>query len=68
MTVQVITPASGAVTLTVPWGDGTEILTAGEFVSVPPGSALESAIGLPNMTPATAQQLASAANGCGGWS
>ena len=39
----------------------------GEFVSVPPGSALESAIGLPNMTPATAQQLASAANGCGGW-
>ena len=40
---------------------------AGEFVSVPPGSALESAIGLPNMTPATAQQLASAANGCGGW-
>jgi len=51
----------------VPWGDGTAIYQAGQLVDVPPGSALESAIGLPNMTPATAQQLASAANGCGGW-
>ena len=45
MTVQVITPASGAVTLSFAWGSGTAIYTAGEFVSVPPGSTLEAATG-----------------------
>lgn len=66
MTVQVITPASGAVTLTVPWDGGTAWYQAGDLVSVPPGSALDQAISLANMTAATAQQLASAANGTGG--
>ncbi len=50
----------------MPWDEGTAIYQAGDFVSVPPGSALESAIGLSNMTPATAAQLASGANGTGG--
>ena len=59
MTVQQMTPASGALSLAFPWGDGTADLTAGELlVSVPPGSALEAAIGLANMTPLTGQQLA----------
>ena len=66
MTVQQITPASGALTLTIPWGDGTAIYTAGDLVSVPPGSALETAIGLANMTPLSGQQLATAANGGAG--
>ena len=66
MTVQQITPASGALSLTIPWGDGTAIYTAGDLVSVPPGSALEAAIGLPNMTPLTGAQLATAANGGAG--
>lgn len=66
MTVQQITPASGALSLSVPWGDGTAIYTAGDLVSVPPGSALEAAIGLANMTPLNSQQLADAAAGSGG--
>ncbi len=66
MTVQQITPASGALSLSVPWGDGTAIYTAGDLVSVPPGSALEAAIGLSNMTPLNAAQLATAANGGAG--
>jgi hypothetical protein len=66
MTVQQITPASGALSLTIPWGDGTAIYTAGDLVSVPPGSALEAAIGLANMTPLNAAQLADAANGGAG--
>ena len=30
MTVRIVTPASGALSLTFAWGDGTEILTAGD--------------------------------------
>lgn len=66
MTVQQITPASGALSMSIPWGDGTAIYQAGDLVSVPPGSALEAAIGLANMTPLTGQQLATAANGGAG--
>ena len=67
MTVQQITPASGALTMTIPWDEGEQILQAGQVLSVPPGSALESTIGLANMTPLTGQELASNVNGTGGW-
>lgn len=66
MTVRTVTPASGALSMSFAWGDGTEILQAGQLIDVDPGSALETAIGLANMTPLSGQQLATAANGGAG--
>ena len=66
MTVRTVTPADGSVSMSFPWGDGEEILTAGELIDVEPGGALESAIGVINLTPLNAQQLADAANGGAG--
>ena len=61
-----MTPASGAAYLSFPYGDGVENLTAGQLIDVDPGSALETAIGVANLTPLTGQQLATAANGGAG--
>lgn len=66
MTVRTVTPASGALYLSFSYGDGTEILTAGQVLDVEPGSAIEAAIGVANMTPLSGQQLATAANGGAG--
>lgn len=44
MTVRTVTPASGALSMSFAWGDGTEILQAGQLIDVDPGSALETAI------------------------
>ncbi len=66
MTVRTVTPASGALSMSFAWGDGTEILSAGQLLDLDPGSALETAIGLPNLTPLNASQLATAANGGSG--
>ena len=45
MTIRTVTPASGALYLAFPWDGGTASLTAGTVLDVPPGSALETAIG-----------------------
>jgi hypothetical protein len=66
MTVRIVSPASGAVSLSFAYGESTEILTAGELIDVPPGSALEDAIGTGNLTVPTAKQLSDAANGGAG--
>lgn len=66
MTVRTVTPASGVLSMSFVWGDGEEILQAGELIDVEPGSALETAIGVTNLTPLTGQQLADAANGGAG--
>jgi hypothetical protein len=66
VSVRIVIPADGTSLVTFPYGDGTEILPAGQFINVPPGSALETAIGVSNLTVPTAQQLASAANGGAG--
>ena len=66
MTVRIVTPASGANYLQFAYGDGTEILTAGQLIDVDPGSALETAIGVANLTLPTAQVLSTAANGGAG--
>jgi hypothetical protein len=66
MTVRIVSPASGAASLTFSYGDGVEILTTGQLIDVDPGSALEQAIGVTNLTPLTAVQLADAANGGAG--
>ena len=66
MSVRIVTPASGALSMSFAWGDGTEILTARQLIDVPPGSDLETAIGARSLTLPTAQQLAAAASGCAG--
>ena len=66
MTVRTVVPASGALYLEFSYGDGTEILTAGQILDVVPGSAVEAAIGTANLTPLGGQQLATAANGGAG--
>ena len=65
MSIRIVTPASGALYLSFPYGDGTEILTAGQILDVVPGSAAEAAIGVSNLTPLTGQALASEQQGAG---
>ena len=67
MTIRLVKPASGAVSLSLAYGDGTEVLQVGQLVDVPPASALEDAIGAGNLTDATAARLDTAANGGAGW-
>ena len=66
MTVRIVTPASGANYLQFSYGDGVENLTAGQLIDVDPGSALETAIGVANLTLASGPVLATAANGGSG--
>ena len=60
MTMQVVTPASGAPSLTIAWDGGGTVLTAGQVVDVTPGSALEAAIGAGNLTALSGNALANA--------
>jgi hypothetical protein len=67
MTVRIVTTGGPAV-LAFVWDGVTQYVDDGTFIDVPPGSALESAIGLANLAAPTAAQLGSAANGGGpGW-
>jgi hypothetical protein len=66
VTLRTVTPASGAPSLAVSWDGGTASLTAGTVLDVPPGSALETAIGVANLTPLTGAALASDQQGSGG--
>ena len=50
MTLRTVPPASGAAQLTIPWDGGSTILVAGQVLDVPPGGALETAIGSSNLT------------------
>ncbi len=62
MSVRVVT---NSVTFT--WGDSSsERLQAGQLIDVPPGSALETAIGTGNLSAPTAGQLLKAQSGSGG--
>lgn len=51
MTLRQVTPANSAAQLTINYDGGGMIVTMGQIIDVPPGSALESAIGLSNLTP-----------------
>lgn len=51
MTLRTVTPAGGAAQITIPWDNGGTILTAGQVLDVPPGGALETAIGTANPSP-----------------
>jgi hypothetical protein len=66
MSIRVVAPADGSQGVTVSWDWASQVLPARQMLDVPPGSALETAIGGTNLASATAQQLASAANGTGG--
>ena len=66
MTVRIVQPADGTAYVSYTWDFGTQILPAGAMIDVPPGSALETAIGTASLITPTAQQLAEAANGGAG--
>jgi hypothetical protein len=63
MTIRAVTPASGGAGISFAWDCGTVWQPAGALLDVPPGGALETAIGLSNLTTLSAGQLASAVNG-----
>ena len=63
MSLRTVTPANGAAQLTINYDGGGSVVQAGEVLDVPPGSALESAIGLSNLTALTGQALNSVQTG-----
>ena len=66
MTIRVVSPADGTMSVTFGWDLAEVILAKDQLVDVAPGSALEAAIGLANLADPAAQQLASVSNGGGG--
>jgi hypothetical protein len=57
MTLRTVTPANGAAQLTINYDGGGSTVTAGQVIDVPVGSALETAIGVGNLTALTGQGL-----------
>jgi hypothetical protein len=72
MTLRMVTPASGAAQLSISYNPGglngpeTDMLTAGQILDVIPGSALETAIGVTNLTTLSATMLNNALTGSDG--
>ncbi len=58
MTLRTVTPANGAAQLTINYDGGGMTVTAGQVIDVPVGSALETAIGVSNLTALTGAALA----------
>ena len=58
MTLRTVTPASGAAQLTINYDGGGSVVTAGQVLDVPVGSALETAIGTSNLTALSGTALA----------
>jgi hypothetical protein len=63
MTMRTVTPASGAAQLVINYDNGGSTVTAGQVLDVPPGSPLESALGLSNLTALTGTALANVQGG-----
>lgn len=63
MTLRTVTPANGAVQITIPWDGGGTVLPAGSVLDVQPGSALETAIGTANLTALSGTALANVQGG-----
>ncbi len=57
MSLRVVTPAGGAASITVTWDNSQITVPSGDIVDIPPGSSMESAYGLSNLTPLTGQAL-----------
>ena len=67
MSVRMITPADDSTGVTIGWDLGQAVLQSGTVLDVEPGSDLESAIGLANLTPLSGPALDSAQQGSDGW-
>jgi hypothetical protein len=65
MSIRVVAPASGAAGISFAWDCGSVWQPAGAVLDVPPGGALETAIGTQNLTTLSAAQLQAAISGSG---
>jgi hypothetical protein len=63
VSLRIVTPASGAPGVSISYDCGTVWQPAGVILDVPPGSPLETAIGVGNLTALTAGQQAAAISG-----
>jgi hypothetical protein len=61
-----VIPADSTASVTFTWDGGAVTLARRQVLDVPPGSALESAIGAGNLVPLAGTQLTDAANGGAG--
>lgn len=66
MTARMVIPADSTASVTFTWDGGAVTLARRTVLDVPPGSALETAIGAGNLTPLNGAQIADAANGGSG--
>jgi hypothetical protein len=66
MSVRVVSPADGSGSVAVTWDGEPQALQAGQLVDVPPGSVLEQAIGLANLTDLSGPELDSCQAGSAG--
>jgi hypothetical protein len=66
MTARIVIPADSKARVTFTWDGGTANLIAGQILDVPPGSALETAIGSTNLTDLTGQALVNEQQDSGG--
>ena len=66
MSVRMITPADDSTGVTIGWDLGQAVLQSGTVLDVPPGSVLESTIGLANLTPLSGPELDSCQQGSAG--
>ena len=57
MTIRIVRPADGSAGVSFPWDCGQVWQPAGAFLDVPPGGALEAAIGVSNLVTLNATQL-----------
>jgi hypothetical protein len=60
-----VIPADSSASVSFTWDGGEQRLAAGLVLDVPPGSALEAAIGTGNLSDLTGRQLSDAAAGGG---
>jgi hypothetical protein len=66
MSIRVVTPADGSGAVTVAWDNSQLTVPAGSILDVQPGSALEAAHELANLTPLSNTLLADDLEGPGG--
>ena len=66
MTVRQVSPADGSAGVTIGWDLGQVFLQSGTVLDVPPGSDLESSIGLANLSPLSGPEQDDLAQGGGG--
>jgi hypothetical protein len=66
MTLRQIAPSDGSSGVSFGWDLGQVFLQSGTVLDVPPGSVLESTIGLANLTPLSGPELDSCQQGSAG--